>query len=99
MMKWYKNEFKSKVSLIISIGLISLILVLVLCYLSKKINIIYVLGLFFSFYLISATIYEIALNTKIVKIKQNLGKNLSHLGFGLLIMSVTLNSFFSNFVK
>jgi len=95
MMKWYKNEFKSKVSLIISIGLISLILVLVLCYLSKKINIIYVLGLFFSFYLISATIYEIALNTKIVKIKQNLGKNLSHLGFGLLIMSVTLNSFFS----
>ena len=49
----------------------------------------------FSFYLISATIYEIALNTKIVKIKQNLGKNLSHLGFGLLIMSVTLNSFFS----
>ncbi|MAW01958.1 MAG: cytochrome C biogenesis protein CcmF [Candidatus Pelagibacter sp.] len=95
MMKWYKNEFKSKVSLIVSAGLISLILVLVSSYIPKKINIIYVLGLFFSFYLISATIYEIALCNTLIKIKQNLGRNLSHLGFGLLIMSITLNSFFS----
>ena len=95
LMKWYKNDFNAKKNLIISIGLISCILALIITYLSSETNIIYILGLIFSFYLIVATIFELFSSKNQLNFKQYLSKNLSHLGFGLLILSITLNSFFS----
>ena len=64
-------------------------------YFSSETNIIYILGLIFSFYLIVATIFELFSSKNQLNFKQYLSKNLSHLGFGLLILSITLNSFFS----
>ena len=95
LMKWYKNDFNAKKNLIISIGLISCILALIISYFSSETNIIYILGLIFSFYLIVATIFELFSSKNQLNFKQYLSKNLSHLGFGLLILSITLNSFFS----
>ena len=48
LMKWYKNDFNAKKNLIISIGLISCILALIISYFSSETNIIYICLLYTS---------------------------------------------------
>jgi cytochrome c-type biogenesis protein CcmF len=56
-------------------------------------NIILILGLFFSLYLIISVIFDFVLNKKLIKL--HLGRLISHLGFGILIFSIFINAYLS----
>ena len=80
---------------IYSFSIIAVLLTFVISFLIKEDSYIFLLGMVCSLYLIISVFYEIFFYRKFFFTKLNLPRLFSHVGFGLLIMAITLNNFFS----
>ena len=94
-MKWSNNSlylFKNK---FISFLVLSLIATVIFGLVLKKQNFIFLLGVLCSLYLIISVLYEGFYFKNIKSRNLNFARLCAHTGFGLLILSITLNHFFS----
>ncbi len=91
-LKWSKNSLSSVKYKLLSFLLVSIFLSGVASVILQKENTIFWLGLMCSFYLIVSLVYEpFYLQFK----NLNYARLVSHAGFGVLMLSITLNYFFS----
>jgi len=95
LMKWNNNSLVLRKQRIFLFFLLSIFLTILISFYLSKYNFIFFLGVLCSMYLIVSVFYEIAMYKKNFFIKQNFSRLFSHLGFGLLILAITLNHFFS----
>jgi cytochrome c-type biogenesis protein CcmF len=94
-MKWSKNSFAVSKNKFIAFLISSLIVTILVSFLLKNQNFIFILGVLCSLYLIISVLYEFAY-FKNIKLKQfNFARVFSHAGFGFLILAITLHYFFS----
>ena len=91
-LKWGKNFFISLKYRFLNILLGSIFITVVLSFVLQNYDIIFLLGILCSLYLLISIIYE----PYYLKFNNlNFGRLFSHAGFGLLIFAITLNHFFS----
>jgi len=95
LMKWNINSLISMKQRIFLFFLVSIFLTILISFHLNKYNIVFTLGVLCSLYLIVSVFYEMAVYKKNLFFKQNFSRLFSHFGFGLLILSITLNHFFS----
>ncbi|AEA80919.1 cytochrome c heme lyase subunit CcmF [Candidatus Pelagibacter sp. IMCC9063] len=95
LMKWNGNSLIPTKQKIFLFFLVSIFLTILISFYLSKSNFIFLLGVLCSVYLITSVFYEIIMYKKNSFIKQNFSRLFSHLGFGLLILAITLNHFFS----
>ena len=95
LMNWNKNSFFSIKNKLFVFFVISVALTFLISFFVKEDSSIFLLGILCSLYLIISVFYEMFFYKKFVFIKLNFPRIFSHLGFGLLIMAITLNYFFS----
>ncbi|MEJ6771832.1 MAG: heme lyase CcmF/NrfE family subunit, partial [Pelagibacteraceae bacterium] len=95
LMKWNDNSFISMKQKIFLFFLVSVFLTILISLYLSNYNFIFLLGILCSVYLIVSVFYEIVMSKKFFFTKQNFSRLFSHLGFGLLILAITLNHFFS----
>jgi len=95
LMNWNKNSFFSIKNKLFVFFVISVALTFLISFFVKEDGSIFLLGILCSLYLIISVFYEMFFYKKFVFIKLNFPRIFSHLGFGLLIMAITLNYFFS----
>jgi len=91
--KWIKNEFKKYINIIIILA-ISIFANLSISYLFGKMTVLSNLIIISSLFLISYTLIDLV-NLIKRKIKFNIARIISHLGFGFLILSIGINYNFS----
>ena len=94
-MKWNGNLLISMKQKIFSFFIVSIFLTILISLYLSGYNFIFLLGVLCSVYLIVSVFYEIVMSKKFFFTKQNFSRLFSHLGFGLLILAITLNHFFS----
>ena len=94
LMNWNKNSFFSIKNKLLTYFIISAVLTFLISFFVKEDDSIFLLGILCSSYLIVSVFYEMFFYNKFI-IKLNFPRIFSHLGFGLLIMAITLNYFFS----
>ena len=95
LMKWNGNSLISIKQKIFSFFIVSIFLTILISLYLSRYNFIFLLGVLCSVYLIVSVFYEIVMIKKTFFTKQNFSRLFSHLGFGLLILAITLNHFFS----
>jgi cytochrome c-type biogenesis protein CcmF len=95
LMKWNSNSLILMKQKIFLFFLVSIFLTILISFYLSKANFIFLLGVLCSVYLIISVFYEIIMYKKNFFTKQNFSRLFSHLGFGLLILAITLNHFFS----
>ena len=95
LMKWNGNSLISIKQKIFSFFIVSIFLTILISLYLSRYNFIFLLGVLCSVYLIVSVFYEIVMSKKTFFTKQNFSRLFSHLGFGLLILAITLNHFFS----
>jgi cytochrome c-type biogenesis protein CcmF len=95
LMKWNNNSLTSMKQRIFLFFLVSIFLTILISFHLNKYNIVFTLGVLCSLYLIVSVFYEMVVYKKNLFFKQNFSRLFSHFGFGLLILSITLNHFFS----
>jgi cytochrome c-type biogenesis protein CcmF len=95
LMKWNGNSPILMKQKIFSFFIVSVFCTILISLYLSGYNFIFLLGVLCSVYLIVSVFYEIVMNKKIFFTKQNFSRLFSHLGFGLLILAITLNHFFS----
>ena len=95
LMKWNGNSLISIKQKIFSFFIVSIFLTILISLYLSRYNFIFLLGVLCSVYLIVSVFYEIVTSKKTFFTKQNFSRLFSHLGFGLLILAITLNHFFS----
>ena len=95
LMHWNKNSFFSIKNKLFIFFVISVVLTFLISFFIKEDDSIFLLGILCSLYLIISVFYEIFFYKEFIFIKLNFPRIFSHLGFGLLIMAITLNYFFS----
>ena len=95
LMKWNNNSLILMKQRIFFFFLVSIFLTILISFHLNKYNIVFTLGVLCSLYLIVSVFYEMVVYKKNLFFKQNFSRLFSHFGFGLLILSITLNHFFS----
>ena len=95
LMKWNGNSLTLMKQKIFLFFLISIFFTISISFYLSETNFIFLLGVLCSVYLIISVFYEILMYKKNFFAKQNFSRLFSHLGFGLLILAITLNHFFS----
>jgi len=95
LMKWNNNSLILMKQRIFLFFVVSIFFTFLISLYLNKYNFIFLLGVLCSAYLIVSVIYEVATYKKNFFVKQNFSRLFSHLGFGLLILAITLNHFFS----
>tara|TARA_B100000780_G_scaffold228938_1_gene168467 strand:- start:5852 stop:7756 length:1905 start_codon:yes stop_codon:yes gene_type:complete len=95
LMKWNNNSLILMKQRIFLFFLVSIFLTILISFHLNKYNIVFTLGVLCSLYLILSVFYEMVVYKKNLFFKQNFSRLFSHFGFGLLILSITLNHFFS----
>ena len=95
LMKWNGNSPILMKQKIFSFFIVSVFLTILISLYLSGYNFIFLLGVLCSVYLIVSVFHEIVMNKKIFFTKHNFSRLFSHLGFGLLILAITLNHFFS----
>ena len=95
LMKWNNNSLILMKQRIFLFFLVSIFLTILISFHLNKYNIVFTLGVLCSLYLIVSVFYEMVVYKKNLFFKQNFSRLFSHFGFGLLILSITLNHFFS----
>ncbi len=88
--KWISSEYKKTVNIII---FLSVLIFLIVLFITKENNLLLNLILLFSIYLITQTVFDFYENFKSKKI--NFSRIISHLGFGFLIFFISINGIFS----
>ena len=95
LMKWNGSSLTLMKQKIFLFFLISIFFTISISFYLSETNFIFLLGVLCSVYLIVSVFYEILMYKKNFFAKQNFSRLFSHLGFGLLILAITLNHFFS----
>ena len=95
LLKWNNNSIILMKQRIFLFFLVSIFLTILISFHLNKYNIVFTLGVLCSLYLIVSVFYEMVVYKKNLFFKQNFSRLFSHFGFGLLILSITLNHFFS----
>ena len=88
--KWISSEYKKTVNIIL---FLSVLIFLIVLFITKENNLLLNLILLFSIYLITQTVFDFYENFKNNKI--NFSRIISHLGFGFLIFFISINGIFS----
>ena len=94
-MKWKQSAFFYYKNIFISFLLLSVFIATTLAVLLQQFNPLFLLGILTSCYLIISTFVDIFYKKNFKLIVTNLSRFFSHLGFAILILSITLNYFFS----
>ena len=94
-MKWKTSIFYYIKNKFFTFALFSILIVIILSFIFKNYQPLFLLGIMCSFYLIISTIFEIFYKKNLRLVLLNASRFCAHLGFGILILSITFHYFFS----